>query len=241
MARLKKEEEYTNRRNEILDAAQYLIQTKGYEQTSIQDILDRLQISKGAFYHYFGSKAALLEAVTARMVDEADQVMHPIVHDPTLPALEKFNRLNDVMGQWKTARRPMLMSLLRVWYADDNALMRQKTVGALIRRVEPLYVEIVRQGNREGVFKTTYPDRVGAVIIALIQSFGDDITPRLLAVDRQKDDLENLIHIALAYNEALERVLGAPPGSIRLADKDIFAAWLAPDEEIYESIPRKEN
>ena len=41
------------RRNEILDVAQRLIYTKGYEQMTIQDILDGLQISKGAFYHYF--------------------------------------------------------------------------------------------------------------------------------------------------------------------------------------------
>lgn len=231
MARSKKEEEYTTRRNDILDAAQYLVQTKGYEQTSIQDILDRLHISKGAFYHYFGSKAALLEAVITRSIDEAELVMLPIVRDPALPALEKFNHLYDVMGRWKTARRPMLMAILRVWYADDNAVMRQKTVAALIHRVEPLFVEIVRQGNQEGVFKTTYPERVGGVIISLIQSFGDELIQRLLAADKQSDDLERLIDIVLAYNEALERVLGASPGSIHVVEKDILAAWLAPEDE----------
>ncbi len=54
MARIVKE--YSVRRNEILDAARQLVYTKGYEQMTIQDILDYLQISKGAFYHYFDSK-----------------------------------------------------------------------------------------------------------------------------------------------------------------------------------------
>ena len=55
MSRIVKEEEYTLRRNDILDTARRLVYTKGYEQMTIQDILDALQISKGAFYHYFDS------------------------------------------------------------------------------------------------------------------------------------------------------------------------------------------
>jgi len=53
MPRVIKEEDYAARRNGILDAARQLVYTKGYEQMSIQDILDALKISKGAFYHYF--------------------------------------------------------------------------------------------------------------------------------------------------------------------------------------------
>ena len=52
------------RRDEFVDAAQRLIQSPGYEQMSVQDVLDELGASKGAFYHYFDSKEALLEAVS---------------------------------------------------------------------------------------------------------------------------------------------------------------------------------
>ena len=70
MARIVKEQAYAEKRNEILDVAQRLVYTKGYEQMTIQDILDDLQISKGAFYHYFDSKQALLEALIERMLQE---------------------------------------------------------------------------------------------------------------------------------------------------------------------------
>jgi AcrR family transcriptional regulator len=66
MARIIKEHERSVKRNEIIDAAQRFIYTKGYEQMTIQDILDELQISKGAFYHYFDSKGALLEWSSCR-------------------------------------------------------------------------------------------------------------------------------------------------------------------------------
>jgi AcrR family transcriptional regulator len=49
MARTVKEEEYAVKRKEIVDVAQRLVYTKGFDQMSIQDILDELHISKGAF------------------------------------------------------------------------------------------------------------------------------------------------------------------------------------------------
>jgi len=55
-------QEYAEKRNAILDVAQRYITTKGYEQMTTQDILEALQISRGAFYHYFESKQALLMA-----------------------------------------------------------------------------------------------------------------------------------------------------------------------------------
>ena len=69
------------RRNEILDVAQQLVFTKGYEQMTIQDILDGLHISKGAFYHYFDSKGDLLEALVERMASDGMRLLLPIVED----------------------------------------------------------------------------------------------------------------------------------------------------------------
>ena len=61
MARTVNATVYAVRRDAFIDAAQRLIQAKGYEQMSIQDVLDELDASTGAFYHYFDSKAALLD------------------------------------------------------------------------------------------------------------------------------------------------------------------------------------
>src|SRR2546430_8516671 len=116
MARIVKEEAYAVKRNEILDVAQRLVYTKGYEQMTIQDILDGLQISKGAFYHYFDSKQALLEAIIERMQHEVEQILLPIVHDRELPALEKLHRFFATVSSWKTARKDFFLALLRVWY-----------------------------------------------------------------------------------------------------------------------------
>src|SRR5215510_248167 len=99
MARSVKEQDYTAKRNEILDVAQRLVFTKGYERMSIQDILDALEISKGAFYHYFDSKAALLEAYIERGQDDVDKVFRAIVDDPSPSALDKLRRFFATLDQ----------------------------------------------------------------------------------------------------------------------------------------------
>src|SRR5438270_3185053 len=99
MPRIVKEEEYAGKRNAILDVAQRLVYSKGYEQMTIQDMLDQLQISKGAFYHYFDSKQALLEALIERTKGEVEQLLIPIVHDPHLPALDKLQRVFAILNR----------------------------------------------------------------------------------------------------------------------------------------------
>jgi AcrR family transcriptional regulator len=148
MARPVKEQEYRVKRGAILDAARRLVQTKGYEQMAIQDVLDDLQISKGAFYHYFGSKQALLEALIEQMLDEGQQFLIAITQDPTLSALEKLQRFFIQLAQWKTAQKETFLGLLRVWYADENALVRHKLQEARIKRVTPWLSTVIRQGTR---------------------------------------------------------------------------------------------
>ena len=172
MARTVQEETYTVKRNEILDTAQRLVYTKGYEQMSIQDILNELKISKGAFYHYFESKSDLLEALIDRMRQEAEPIILPIINDPDLPALDKLHRFFDTGARWKTARKDYILSLIRVWYADDNAIVRQKEQADLIRWATPLIVDIVRQGVQEGVFNTAFPDQIGELVLSLLYHIG---------------------------------------------------------------------
>ena len=217
--------EYGVRRNEILDEAQRLIESKGYEQMTIQEILDGLQISKVAFYHYFGSKQELLEAVIERMGEEVEQVLMPIVEDAQLPALEKFHIFFSTVSRWKTAQKEFLIALLRVWYTDDNVLVRQKTYTSGLKRIAPLLTAIIRQGVQEGVLKTSYPEHIGEVILPIIQSLSDTLARQLLSFEPERGDLQHAENTVAAYTNALERVLGAPQGSLELVDSETLKEW----------------
>jgi AcrR family transcriptional regulator len=228
MARIVKEEEYAGKRNAILDIAQQLIDSKGYEQMAIQDILDDLQISKGAFYHYFDSKQALLEALVERMMQEVKQLLLPIVQDPALPALDKFRRYLAVLNRWKLGQKTFFLALLRVWYADDNAIVRQKLRTAATQWIAPLFSEIVRQGIQEGTMTATYPDHVGEVIVSLAQDLGETLGALLLSFDPERDDMQRVERTVAVYTDAMQRVLGAPAGSLVIADAETLKQWFFP-------------
>jgi len=226
MARVVKEDEYAVKRNEILSVAQRLVITTGFEQMSVQDILHELKISKGAFYHYFDSKLALLDGLVDRMMDEAEQVLQPIVDAKNLPALEKLRRYFDASGRWKTSRKAFMLDLLRVWYTDSNAIVRIKQETAAFKRIAPKLAEIIRQGIAEGVFTTGYPDQIVSVILGVSQGAGDAMADLLLSEELPANALQRLEAIVEAYSEAMERILGAPVGSLPLADVAMLKEWL---------------
>jgi AcrR family transcriptional regulator len=225
MARTVKEEAYAGKRNAILDVAQRLIYTRGYEQMTIQDLLDDLQISKGAFYHYFDSKQAVLEALVERMGEEVVQLLFPIVHDPALPALEKLRRFFPTLAQWKTARKDFILALMHILYADDNAIFRQKARALAVKRVTPLLSTVIRQGIQEGVSTTAYPDQVGEVVLSLVLDFGDAVAGLLLSWEPERDEYPRVERMVAAYTETLERALGAPTGSLPLVDDQTLREW----------------
>jgi len=230
MARSVNEKEYALKRNQILDVTQRLIYTKGYEQMAIQDILGELQISKGAFYHYFDSKPALLEALIERSGQEALQLLTPIVEDQHLPALEKLQRFFDTANRWKAARKTLMIELLHVWYADHNAIVRQKMLAMWSKHTLPLLSHIFNQGIREGVMNIRFPDQIGIVLLSLVQGIGDAFAELLLIREPQGDEPQRAERLIAAYNDALERVLGVPAGSLHLMDAESLKEWfVAPD------------
>src|SRR3982074_3113929 len=100
---------HTIRRDAFLDVGQRLVQTKGYEAMSIQDVLDELEASKGAFYHYFDSKQALLQAVVERFADDAIATLGRVLDDPDLPALRKLEGIFAGIGRWKAERKEFVL------------------------------------------------------------------------------------------------------------------------------------
>jgi AcrR family transcriptional regulator len=230
MARIVNEKEYAERRNEILDAAQRLIYTKGYEQMAIQDLLNTLGISKGAFYHYFDSKQALLEALIERIRQEAEQIILPIVQDYNRPALEKFLHIFSMVARWKTAQKDYLLALFRIWYTDHNALVRQKVTSMMLQWATPLFGQVIRQGIQEGVFSAVYPDQLADVVMTLMLGMGETMGRLILGFDASRGDFSGLANTVSAYTQAMERVLGAPSGSLILMDADTLRKWTLPVE-----------
>ena len=234
MARIVKEEEYLARRNEILDAALRLVYSKGYDKMTIQDILDQLHMSKGAFYHYFDSKAAVLEAVVERMATEQVKPMFlSIVQDPQLPALEKLHQYFYMSTNWKTSNKAFLIALMKNWYSDENALARQKMLTRTAEQMGPFFTEIIKQGVREGVFSTPYPEVASEVTINLMYDLAYTSGQMLMSEEvKQSENLRQVETLYAAYGDVLERILGAPKGSIQLMATEALKVWISSESSL---------
>ena len=226
MARIVNEKEYAEKRNEILDVAQRFIYTRGYEEMSIQDILDELKISKGAFYHYFDSKQALLEAVVDRILEEMERMLTPLVQDPQLSALEKLQRFFASLSYFKTERKTFLLSLLRVWYKDENAIVREKVRVDGNKLLAPMLTHIIHQGIQEGVLTTPFPDYAGDIIMSISQGFGEMLADVVVFSHQpEQQALPRIKSIVAAYGYAMERVLGIAEHSLTIVYTETIKDW----------------
>lgn len=160
MARNKHPEETVNL---ILDVASRLFMEKGYEHTSIQDIIDHLGgLSKGAIYHHFKSKEDILVAVTDRMTEESNRML-TVIRDRTdlngkdkLKTIFKESILRPVQNEIFTAA-PNL---------GDNPKLLFSIFSETIREVAPDYIlPIIQQGIADGTIVTDYPGQLAELII----------------------------------------------------------------------------
>jgi AcrR family transcriptional regulator len=213
------------RRDAFVDAAQRLMQTKGYARMSIEDVLDATQASKGAFYHYFGSKAALREAVMERMMDQATAVLQPVIDDPGLSALEKLHGFFAGIARWKGERTELLTGFLEVWMGDDNAQVRERYRQLIVRRITPVLASIIEQGQAEGTFAVSHPRATARVAVSLILGANETATELYFARQADAIPFEDVEPQLRAYTDAMERVLGVPPGSWPIVDPAILRQW----------------
>jgi AcrR family transcriptional regulator len=216
---------HTVRREAFVDAATRLMQSKGYEQMSIQDVLDAVEASRGAFYHYFDSKQALLEAVIERMVEAGLASIQPIVDDPDLPAAHKLLRVFSGIGRWKTDRRELIIAFLDVWLSDDHAIVREKFRRKLVARFVPVLTGIVQQGIDEGSFHVDSPDGTARVLMMVLQGLQEEATDLFVARQANTIGYDEVVARFESFTRAFERVLGVDPGSIGLIDRPILRAW----------------
>ncbi|MDO5346442.1 MAG: TetR/AcrR family transcriptional regulator [Lachnospiraceae bacterium] len=160
MARNKHPEETVNL---ILDVAFRLFMEKGYEHTSVQDIIDQLGgLSKGAIYHHFKSKEDILIAVTDRMTEESNQMLAAIRDRSDLSGKEKLKTIFK-----ESISQPVQNDILTVDPDfHSNAKLLFSLLHDTIDNAAPNYIlPIIEQGISDGTIETDYPEQLVELIL----------------------------------------------------------------------------
>jgi AcrR family transcriptional regulator len=228
MARIVKDPD--ERRTELIAVAQRLFYTKGYERTSINDIVTEVGVAKGTFYYYFDSKTAVLEAMITGMAAQIQAIFHQIVADETLDALSKWKRAMQVAGDWKLERKEELIELIRMQARKENIVLRHKLQEELFPVTVVEYAKIIAQGIDEGVFNTPYVEESAKIVVSIMSGFKDSMTDIFLNPDQLDNPAEFVLQQYAAMQTAVERVLGAAEGSLPIVEDALITAWFASSE-----------
>lgn len=197
---VKKAEE---RREEIIEAASELFLVKGYDRTTMKDVMGQLQIAKGTIYHYFKSKEELLDAVLDFLVASLVRQMQEILDRSQGNALERLRYLILNSAAADSHDQEMLDNLHR----PGNAGMHIRLLAKLISLQAPLYGKLIGQGCDEGIFSTRYPLESAELILAAIQFLTD------MGIYPWTE--EQLTRRIMALPTLIEAQLNAPDGSFR--------------------------
>ena len=189
----------------ILDAAQRLFLEKGYENTTIQDIVDQLGgLSKGAVYHHFKSKEEIMDAVGDRMF-AANNPFEKVRKRSDLNGLQKLQeaiRLNQ-SDEERTSVTIQSIPITR------NPRLLVEMIESNRRVLTPYYQELLEEGNRDGSVHTEYAREI-AELMPLLTSLW--LLPSVFPSD--KEGMKNKFRF---LGDMLEK-MGVP-----LMDDSIYA------------------
>ncbi|PCC75256.1 transcriptional regulator, TetR family [Nannocystis exedens] len=227
MARIIKKPEV--RRGELLDCAQALFFERGYERTTMNDILARAGVSKGGFYHHFESKEQLLAALAARTAQATVARFDDVLAAPGLDALARLNAFFARAREIKVAEAPALRATYDSLFRPENTVLYLRIHAAVNPVIAPVLARILEQGRDEGVFDVPDPLAAAEIVLQLGTTIQGAMGRALAAVGT--DDAEAAIQALEArlrfHGLAVERILGLPPGSIRFIEPDTVAAVIA--------------
>lgn len=208
------------RKQELLATAMQLFARHGYEQTSINQIIAALNISKGAFYHHYSSKEDLVEALGALYAEEAAARARSVLEDASLDAFGRLSMFLSRMRNSKTESATELQAVFAPIFLERNRDLYERTQQAVNRVIQPILAKIVAEGVADRTFDTTDPDAAAETMLHLMAS----IRPMVAALYAATNEVDiqramNRLVARMRYlSTVIDRILGIPEGSIELVD-----------------------
>ena len=156
------------RKQKLLKIAYRMFLEKGYENTSLDEIIAEAGIAKGTYYYYFPSKEATLEAVIDMMIGEEADRAKEILTDP-MPVPQK---LAAVIYSLRPGQDEQ--GIAEALNAKENIVMHEKINRRIVEEAVPILAEVVREGIAQEVFScTNIEERVKMLLILSQNVFND--------------------------------------------------------------------
>ena len=182
------------RKQDLLNIAYRMFIEKGYENTSVDDIIAEAGIAKGTYYYYFESKEATLEAVIEMMIEKAENIAKAALMKP-VPIPQK---LASVVYAFQPNKDEIVIT--DVLERKENIVMHDKIGKKIVEVAVPILSDIVREGIAQGIFACTNVEERVKMLLIMSQNMFDYGA-------YSNKDIE-------VYVDMLEKSLGAKEGTM---------------------------
>ena len=182
------------RKQELLQIAYRMFISRGYENTSVDEIIEEAGIAKGTFYYYFETKEQLLEEVIGMMIDRETEAAGQVLK-AEIPVPQK---IAGIISSLRPA--PEETSIEGALMQPENVIMHEKIRKKIVEAAIPLLSGVVEEGIAQGVFSCDcVPERVRMLLVISSATFDEGrFTARDIAV----------------FIDMTEKLLGAGPGTM---------------------------
>jgi AcrR family transcriptional regulator len=205
------------RRAELLDCAQRLFLTRGYERTTVNDVIVATGLSKGAFYHHFRAKEDLLEAIADRVARESLGFIETLQADARLNALQRLNLLLSLGREWKLEHIGELRRMFTTLLDPQNTVLYQRITEAAFRVLAPALARIIAQGEAEGVFDAGDHALAAEVLLSLSNGRRGPVIEAMKIAETDVEAALALITARVRAEEAItNRILGLTSAGVDL-------------------------
>ena len=187
------------RRAEIMDASMLLFMEKGYTNTTTQDIVDKVNISRGLLYYHFKNKEDILYCLVERYSEKLLRDIHVIVNDDDKTAIEKIRAFIDATIISTDNVSAEGTELQKTVDLEENRYMLDKLSHKLIEKLTIYFERIINQGISEKVFSVKYPSETAEFLMTAYVFVSNNIGIKTSKKEPVKDYL-NAFKIMLEQN-----------------------------------------
>lgn len=189
------------RRTEIMEAALSLFTEKGYLNTTTQDIIDKVNISRGLLYYHFKNKEDILYCLVERYSEPLFRKLSAIAYDKDKSAVQKMKLFIDstLVSPGNVTRE--MTTLQKTVDLEQNRYMIDQFSHNIINKITEYFAHIIEQGNKENVFHVEHPAETASFLVTGYVFVSDEVKAAYM-------DIEQLNRYVAAFKILLSRTLG---------------------------------
>ncbi len=141
-----------NTKGKIVSAAWQLFYEQGYDNTTVEEIVDASGTSRGSFYHYFDGKAALLSSLSYLFDEKYDELAESM--NPDLSSIEKLNLMNQEL--FLMIDNTVSVDLLSQLFATQLITNGERHMMSPNRTYYKLLRQVISEGKQNGTFREEF-------------------------------------------------------------------------------------